>query len=301
MINVDRVSILSLLLTFTDVRTPFADMCAKEAAERGIILAADVDGEPAGFLCSCFDTQTLLITYAYTLERYRRQGVLTAMISTLSEMCASVPVRLSIKEDHEFYPAFESVCNKIGFEQTETVHTYICGEGEADKWAEYMDKKGNDLCGTLERRGYSAMSFADCPEEILKAVYFSESTEYKNSLDPRPFFDVKAKNMLMDISFACVRNGKLAAYVLATGKGSSAVIFEHISASAEEIGSGAIVLPFCRSVSEFYNKGWKTASYAMYDSNDNAGAFRRKVLSVFSTRGSVVKNFCREPLAHRLR
>jgi hypothetical protein len=41
-------------------------------------------------------------------------------------------------------------------------------------------------------------------------------------------------------------------------------------------GSGAIILPFCRALNRFFETGKVTASYAMYDSNHSAGAFRKK-------------------------
>ena len=46
---------------------------------------------------------------------------------------------------------------------------------------------------------------------------------------------------------------------------------------------------------EFFRQGMKTSSYAMYDSNSDAGAFRNKVLSVFDTKCSEVINFIRYP------
>ena len=301
MISTEEISLLSFLLTFQGHRTAFADMCAREAAEKGVLLTAELDGKPAGYLCASYDIQSLLITYAYTLPEYRKQGVLTELCAALCKSASSIAVRLSIKSDHEYYAAFEAVCRKLGFRQTDTVMTYSCeNKGDArERWEIFMEQHGNGLCGTLERRGYRAFPFSECPREVLEQVYYSCMTDYGNTLDPRPFFDVKAKNMLWDMSFAAVRENKLSAYVLTVGAGASAVIFEHISASKTEIGSGAILLPFCRSMDRFFEIGKGTASYAMYDSNRQAGAFRKKVLSVFATRSSSVYNFCRKTKTDR--
>ena len=189
------------------------------------------------------------------------------------------------------------MCQKHGFERTDTVITYSCeNKGEApERWKDFMKKRGSGLCCTLERHGYTAVPFSDCSEGILRQVYFSCMTDYGNTLDPRPFFDIKAKNMLWDMSFAAMRDDKLAAYVLTVGAGASAVIYEHISVSKSELGSGAVLLPFCRSMDRFFETGKGTASYAMYDSNRQAGAFRKSVLSFFDTRVSSVCNFCRRP------
>lgn len=301
MISAERITLLSFLLTFREHRSVYADICAKEAAENGVLLAAETDGEPSGYICAAYDTDTLLVTYAYTLPQYRGQGVLSELLKTLSGMFADIPLRLSVKSGHEFSAAFRAACEKNRFDLTDTVMTYSCdckADGE-ERWAEFMRKKGGRLCNTLERQGSTALPFCECSRELLAQIYHSCSTDYGNTLDPRPFFDVKAKNMLYDLSFAAVRDGRLAAYVLAVGAGSGAVIFEQISASKKETGSGVILLPFCRSVDMFFKTGRGVASYAMYDSNRQAGAFRKSVLNIFDTRVSAVLNYCRRPGSDR--
>lgn len=298
MITVEQMSLFHFLMTFTE-RNPYVNLCAREASEKGILLGAEYDGKPAGYLCAGYDTQTLLITYAYTLEEFRNKGVLSALVRKLSKMTKDTCLRISIKSDNPYYTAFASVCKHNRFEQRDSVKTYICrceDPAVAEKWHGFMEKQGNRLCATLKRQGFQAMSFQDAPQELLSQVYSSQETDYGNTLDPKPFFDVKAKNMLYDMSFVAKKNGKLSAYVLAVGAGTGNVIYEHISAHAGELGRGAVFLPFCRAVDIFFDKHMKTASYAMYDSNQHAGAFRKKVLSIFDTRCSEVCNFYRYPM-----
>ena len=296
MITVERISLLSYLLSFSGHRSSYADRCARAAAEKGVLLAAEQDGSPAGYICAVEETGGLLITYAYTAEELRRQGVFSEMMKVLTGIAGNRPLRLSIKAGHPFFAAFESVCGKNGFQQTEPVKTYICRSEDLERnWQAFMESRGSRLCAALEKLNFSAVSFADAPKELLGQVYFSPESDYANSLDPKPFFDVKARNMLYDMSFAAVKNGRLAAYVLTVGAGKDTAIFEHISSHKNMQMTGAVLLPFCRSIEEFFRQGMKTSSYAMYDSNSDAGAFRNKVLSVFDTRCSEVINFIRCP------
>ncbi len=47
MITVEQISLLGFLLTFKGHGSSYADRCAKAAGEKGILLAAEADGEPA--------------------------------------------------------------------------------------------------------------------------------------------------------------------------------------------------------------------------------------------------------------
>ncbi len=120
-----------------------------------------------------------------------------------------------------------------------------------------MDKRGSRLCAALEKLNFSTYSFADAPEELLDQVYFSVESDYGNTLDPKPFFDVKARNMLYDMSFAAEKNGKLAAYVLTVGAGKWALIYEHISSHKDMQMTGAVLLPFCKAIEKFFVSGSK--------------------------------------------
>ena len=107
-----------------------------------------------------------------------------------------------------------------------------------------MNHKGAGLCATLKKQGYCAVSFVDADESLLKQLRISDRSEYGNMFHPAEYMDNPAKKMSWEMSYAAVRNNILQAYTLVSRRNTDKVIFEQISASSNEQGSGVILLPF---------------------------------------------------------
>ena len=155
-----------------------------------------------------------------------------------------------------------------------------------------MERKGKRLCATLERQGYTPVSFDALDEELLNQLRCSDRSEYANMFHPTLFLDDPAKKLSPDLSFAAVKDGRLVSYCLVSMADRRTAIFEQISVSAREQGQGIILLPYICSMNQFFEKELSAAFYAMYGSNRHANAFRNKVLMLFPTSQSTMENYC---------
>ena len=290
MIEITEISFLEYLAAFLAHRSVFADHCAEEAVNRGVLLCARIGKKYAGYLFASANENELRITYANTLPEYRRKGVFTELAKHITDH-STKPVRVNILQKNEFHDPVVSVCKKLGFLPSESAVVFTCHSGNADRWQEYMDSKGTKLCSYLKRHGYSTVRFADADNALIGQIRNSSQSDFQNPLSPALFMDDPAKQLSTDMSFAAVKDGKLAAYTLVTKQAEKKAVFEHISVSSAERGSGIILLPFAAAMDAFFKNGCESASYAMYGSNTRANAFRKKLLTIFDTTESISENY----------
>ena len=94
------------------------------------------------------------------------------------------------------------------------------------------------------------------------------------------------------MSFAAMRDGRLAGYVLVTQNSPTKAVFEHISESSLEQGSGLILMPFAAAMEKvFTGSEVQTISYAMYESNARANAFREETLNMLAPTVTISENY----------
>ena len=77
-----------------------------------------------------------------------------------------------------------------------------------------------------------------------------------------------------------------------SGEQDEKAVFEHISESKAEQGTGLILLPFAEAMKKvFTDSGIRTISYAMYESNSHANAFREETLNMLKPSITVSENY----------
>lgn len=293
-IEITPMTMLEYMLCFAGERSALSDQYVVESEKYNLLFSARADGAYAGYLCLIPDADTLRIAYVFTAEPYRRQGVCTAMIRFVIDR-VRIPVRISIVTSFACRDAIAAVSKKLGFEQIESVEVFTCKRENYPAWLQFMEQKGNRLCAFLEHRGYEAVRFADADEDLLRQIKESTRSEYANTLDPAPFLEIPEKKMSWTMSWAARKDGQLAAYTLVTQISPAKVIFEHISDSKKERGTGCILLPFARAMETFGTSSNEMVSYAMYGSNDHANAFRKKLLNVLNSDSITSENYLYKP------
>jgi len=292
--DITKLTELEYCFIFHNVRTALSDSYAREAWKNGSVLCGRINGQYAGFMCIARETASLMVSYACTLPELRRRGVFTGFLKYLTEH-SPLPVRLNIPAEHAFYNVIVKTCTSMGFQKRESIRVFTCKREDDAVWQDFMQKKGTGLCATLKRQGYAAVPFADADESLLEQLRSSDRSDYGNIFHLTEYMDNPARKMSWDMSFAAVRDNVLQAYTLVTRKNADNVIFEQISVSANEQGSGVILLPFVCAMDQFYKKGCRTASYAMYGSNVHANAFRKRILAIFPATESISENYCFVP------
>ena len=277
------------IFLFGDSRTSFSDHAARNSAASGgnIFIMLD-DGSPCGYLCTVQEENEARLMYAYTNTEKRRSGVFSALVEYAAETLPR-PIKFNISAEHRSYDTAVRICKEAGFEFLSSC-TVFKGT-DISGWEKYMSGSGGKLCDMLKRRGYTCVSFADAPDNLIDEIYNSHENSFGNRLAVKAFFDNPQKMMNMDMSFAAVRDNSLAAYTLVTSPDRSSAVFEHISASEKEIGSGCILLPFSCSMEKFRQFNCRRAAYAMYGDNEHANAFRMKLLQCVTSSSSRSENY----------
>ena len=291
MITISNMSVLENSIAFAGQHTAFSMQCVNRSAACGLLFCARKDGRYAGYLCAAAESGCIRILYAYTIPALRKQGVFTELMRFVAEN-SRVPVRVNITESHEFHDVVRAVCLKFGYEQSESVRIFTCHKDMYPVWERFMSEKGDRLAAYLGRRGYQVMSFAEEPEDIIDQLRNSPRSEYKNMLDPAVFLDIPANCLSWDMSYAAVKDGRLAGYVLVTQNSPTKAVFEHISESNAEQGTGLILLPYAAAMKKAFElSGIETISYAMYESNARANAFREETLNMLKPSVTVSENY----------
>lgn len=289
--KISAMSALENSILFAGYQTAFSMQCVKRSAACGMLFGAKKDDKYAGYLCAVAEAGIIRIIYAYTIPDYRKQGVFTALMQFVADN-AKTTVRVNIMENHEYHDIVASVCLKLGYQQAESAHIYTCHKDMYPVWENFMKEKGARLSAYLQRRGYSVTSFAAAPEGIIDQLRKSPHTEYKNMLDPAVFLDIPENRLSWEMSFVAVKDDRLAAYVLVTQNSPTKAVFEHISESDAEQGTGLILLPFAAAMEKvFTGSGVETISYAMYESNAHANAFREETLNMLDPSVAVSENY----------
>jgi GNAT superfamily N-acetyltransferase len=269
---------MDYLFLFGDVRTAYSDMSVKTAiASDGNVFMAWEENHPVGYICLSEELEKTNILYAFTVPEMRRKGVFSELLAHAVQHSPR-SLRLSISDSHKCYGIISHTCRKQGFEMQSSCIVYSGKSGDFIRWKEYMAGTGGTMCEILERQGFSCVSFADADQDLLDQILFSDKSEFGNQLDVRAFFENPYKRMNRNMSFAAVKDGELAAYTLVSSPDASSAVFEHISASRKQIGSGCILLPFSKAMESFEKYGCRRAAYAMYEDNEHANNFRKKLL-----------------------
>lgn len=279
MVEVKHGSYMDYVFLFGDSRTVYTDSMVKEAlhSEEKWILIAWKDGKPAGYLCAAGENGRLRVLYAYTRETLRGQGIFHALMVHLIQS-TELPVMINMTQENPYFPAMESVCHTLGFQEHSTYILYHAVAEKLSAWDDFMEEKGNSLVELLARWGFSAVSLAECPEEILKQLYDSKKSGFQNQLEVRPFFDNEYKFLNRELSFVAMKEGELAAYCLLTSRDGINVVYEQFSVAEKYLGSGVVLLPHVKSMEVFKKLGAKKACFAISETNKRSNLFNEKVM-----------------------
>lgn len=285
---------------FGDYRTAHSDLAARLAAEGGggILILLDEAG-PCGYLCQVPEGEACRLQYIFVLPGRRKEGHARSLL--LHAMAGGTALlRLSLPEQDESFAALSHLAQDLGFQETGSSVTFhsgtACGE---ELWGKLMEGKGRTYQQVLERMGFGAYSFREAPRQHLDSLYASGQNEYGNSLEVRPYFDMKGKCLDWDLSFLAVHREvsgeKLAAYSLVTRPDAHSAVFEQMSAAQQFQHTGCVVLPVLYSMAAFYRLGLKRAAYTMYEDNAGAHALRRKLFGKLTLSSKPVRHFIWQP------
>ena len=269
------------IFLFGEQRSIFADNSARSALLTGKLYILMEDEAPGGFLCLTGGNSdgSMRVQYMAVVPERRGRGLARCLLAHALEQAES-NLRLNIADSAENYALIRHLCTDLGFQEISSCLVFGTSEEKPfSGWYAFMAEKGQRYVDLLLSRGFSVRSFAQASPEELDAVYHSANSAYGNPLNPQIFFTDANRKMDRDMSFLCMKDGELAAYSLVSRQDERTAVFEEISSSISQQGSGCIFLPFAYSMKAFGESGCNRAAYTMYEDNRRANAFRRKLLA----------------------
>ena len=253
------------------------------------------DGLPGGYLLYVpDDTGTKLrLTYLYTAQARRGRGIARELFSffvrelpRLHE-AAGACLWVQAGEMQASFPVLSHLCKIFGFRETSASIVFrMAGKWNWHLWDAFAAWRGKQYVAYFQRQGYEVVSIADASEELREAVKTLDGGRYGNEeFCLRPFLEQKERRLSWSKSFLTHKGGRLAAISLVTHPDSRRLILEHVSAAEPLIGRGVAYLPTAASFSamsacsDFSGAdGMPELVFMMYENNDKANAFRKKML-----------------------
>lgn len=279
------------LMLFKEGRDVFSDKVLNLALSHGGILRLMYeDKKPAGYVILDRDGDEYWLSYAFTMLKKRHRGIFTDLIKDVLKSVTG-RIRFSVATDSEEYPVIRAVAEKLGFEEGRSSSVFSLKKADVLKWESYKKKQGNLLMEAIERQGFKCFSFRQAGDDILRQLIESAKNEFQNRLPVKGFILNSAQNTDFDCSFVSVKDGKIAAYTLMTKQDAKSLVCEQNSTAERYIGTGCIMQPFLYMIEAFARAEFERVIFTIYDDNQAAQAFRRKIAKIFDFTGQKFVNY----------
>ena len=169
-IIIKAMTILEYALAFCNERTLLSDNNVQKASKRGRMFCMQYNDNYVGFICTVYEYENEIITYAYTKEQYRNQGVFTSLVEYIFNT-SKKHIQLWILENHPYYKLVDECLKKIGCYGAQSFHFFTLENHDSSDWQKL--KKENHIeecCQWLRKNDYQVYSFAEVDEQILEQV-----------------------------------------------------------------------------------------------------------------------------------
>lgn len=279
------------ILAFNKDRTQLSDRNVQKSAKRGRMFCLKESDTYLGFICTVYEYNKEIITYAYTKEQFRKRGVFTSLAEYVFNT-SKKNVELWILENHPYYQIVDSCLKRIECFEFESFHIFTLENPEYSAWQQF--KKENYLeecCEWFKRNGYQIYSFAEADELYIEQVKNSHNSEFQNKLNPYVFFENYDINPLAEMSSLVVRDDKLVAYALYFKSTNNGVILQQIATSSDTKNSGAIMLALTASCDSFLKNNYSKCTFGIHPSNIESNSIKRMFEKYFSISEKVMKKY----------
>lgn len=295
--TISEMSLAEYLFAFKEERNALSDTYIRQASESGRLFCLTDNDTYLGYICTVIGSGIEQIVYSHTKKAYRGRGVFTSLAEHIVST-ANTSVKAAIHEKNQCFDVIKNVCLKLGFEETECIHVYDFDRESKAEWARFKERvRYNECRAFLERSGYETVSLDLADEGLIKQIEGSRETPFGNPFCPADYFRYPSKRLAREFSFAAVRNGELAAYLLVSQPSEDALLAEHMVTSLETRGSGVIMLPLVCTVDRFFESGLRRFSFSIYPSNISSNSIRKNMQKDMTITDTVTYNFLRQSAA----
>lgn len=256
-LTVSEIGLFDCLTAFEAWRSPLADFYLK--TKNCLVLGARGEGGAArGLLLAERGEETELLFLA---------GEDGSVKKTLVEhLMGLMPPGGLLRWRTEADSGDEALARECGFRYESTLHVFRSVSAEDPALTEVLAEY-EPLCAEMESRGYVTESFARLRPEELDQIRCNAGDEYAPELHPERLMDDTAGGFAPELSFAAVKDGRVAAYTIVRAPGAKRCVFEIVCAAKSQRGTGAYLLPVLASIRAMRDRGVETAVNAVYESN----------------------------------
>lgn len=279
--KVSEIDVLEYLKKFSTLRTALSDFYIKSGNCR-ILGITDADSTGIGFLIEGTGGVNEILFIAAENEDVKRSmlGHLIKKTRPGSQIGWRI---IGNAENERLAAEYGFTCNaKLDIFRT---------IGFYDELSSGFYKKNRKMYEFMEKRGYRTVCFDELTEDELMQIKNNPDNEFDSYLHPESMMNGGAGAADGKLSFASVKDGKVAAYNIARNPGGKQCIFEIVCVAESKRNSGVFILPVTRSFEAMRTCGAESVLFAVYESNQKMLEILRKQYSAYFSLQSVQHNY----------
>lgn len=160
----------------------------------------------------------------------------------------------------------EQIAAEYGFMPEGTLNIFRTVGPDDEQLKALLTEYGR-LYVAMESMGYRTVSFGELSQDELRQIRENPDGEFDDSLNPGALMGDTAGGFSSKLSFASVRDGKVAAYSIIRDAGGKSCIFEIVCVAQSLRRQGLFILPFYSSFRAIVESGKQSAVFAVYEHN----------------------------------
>ena len=127
------MTLFEYTLAFSKERTHLSDRNIIKANTRGRMFSMQEEEGYIGFICTAYEYENEIITYAFTKEQFRNRGVFASLAEHVFHT-SDRNVRLEIRVDHPCFKQIDNSLRRINCCDHEGLHYYLLENNDLSVW-----------------------------------------------------------------------------------------------------------------------------------------------------------------------
>ena len=264
--RVEKINGIQYYIIFFKLRTPLSDFyCERE--NDIITLGAYNDGnEPVGLLVAATQKGLARILFVNALPEYdeARGAMVTQLLNIVKGVCELAEWRI-ISDSENIDPNYKWA-EKLLFSKQETEHIFRHKSTDRQKGLDFVEKF-KPISERFFKLGYSVKSFAELSESELLYIANDPDNQFADFLQAKEFIYDENRKLCKDKSFACIKDGKVAAFAFVTELSRGKYIYDATCVANDYKRSGIFILVNNAVLESVFNSDYSFITFAVYDDN----------------------------------
>ena len=280
-----EINLFEYLTAFSALRTNLSDFYLKTKPCR-IFGSFDQEENARGLLL----TESAAVPEILFLTAEKNDPAVKKEL--IDGLAAALPKGTPLRYRIQSQSGDRALAEECGFRE-ESILNLFRTVGAGDERLHETFREYEKMTRFLEKRGYETVSFDRLSEEARREIAENPDGVFDDGLHPGVLMEEIRGTVSETLSFATLKDGKVAAYTIVRCPDGKNVIFEIICVAEPEKKSGVFILPFLCSLHKMEETGADKAFFAIYEQNKEALPLVRKRFSRLIVSESVQWNMIR--------